>query len=128
VLRGKDGSLPDLVHTHPNETIAEAVAIRREYGVSQMPVVNAEPPIMAAEAAGAVGERDLMERIFAGDAKLADTVEMQLGKPLPNIGASEPISEAVAELENADAVLVHEDGMPVGILTRHDLLGHLGTS
>jgi len=128
VLRGKDGSLPDLVHTHPNETIAEAVAILREYGVSQMPVVNAEPPIMAAEVAGAVGERDLMERIFAGDAKLADTVEMHLGKPLPNIGASEPISEAVAELENADAVLVHEDGMPVGILTRHDLLGHLGTS
>ena len=26
VLRGKDGRLPDLVHTHPSETIAEAVA------------------------------------------------------------------------------------------------------
>ena len=128
VLRGKDGSLPDLVHTHPNETIAEAVAILREYGVSQMPVVNAEPPIMAAEVVGAVSERDLMERIYSGHATLADTVEMHLGKPLPNIGAGVPISDAVSELENADAVLVHEDGMPVGILTRHDLLGHLGTS
>ncbi|MGH3454355.1 MAG: cystathionine beta-synthase, partial [Nocardioidaceae bacterium] len=48
VLRGKSGELPDLVHTHPNETIAEAVAILREYGVSQMPVVRAEPPVMAA--------------------------------------------------------------------------------
>ena len=60
VLRGKDGRLPDLVHTHPNETIAEAVQILREYGVSQMPVVLAEPPVMAAEVAGSVSERDLL--------------------------------------------------------------------
>ncbi len=44
VLRGKSGQLPDLVHTHPGETIAEAVHILQEYGVSQMPVVRAEPP------------------------------------------------------------------------------------
>src|SRR6476661_6880115 len=30
VLRGKSGRLPDLVHTHPAETIAEAVAILQE--------------------------------------------------------------------------------------------------
>ncbi|MDN5746106.1 MAG: CBS domain-containing protein, partial [Nocardioidaceae bacterium] len=29
---------------------------------------------------------------------------------------------AVPLLEGADAVLVHEDGKPVGVLTRHDLL------
>ena len=44
MLREKSGDLPSLVHTHPNETVAEAVAIMREYGVSQMPVVRAEPP------------------------------------------------------------------------------------
>lgn len=80
---------------------------------------------MAAEVAGSVSERALMERIFAGDANLADTVEMHLGPPLPGIGAGEPIGNAVAALENADAVLVHEDGMPVGVLTRHDLLGFI---
>src|SRR4051812_25700907 len=37
VLRGKDGRLPDLVHTHPNETIAEAGAILREDPGAQMP-------------------------------------------------------------------------------------------
>src|SRR6266542_163744 len=56
ILARKDGSMPPLVHTHPHETIAEAVAILREYGVSQMPVVRAEPPVMAAEVAGAVSE------------------------------------------------------------------------
>ena len=66
VLRGKSGRLPDLVHTHPGETIAEAVQILQEYGVSQMPVVRAEPPIVAAEVAGSVSERTLLDALFAG--------------------------------------------------------------
>src|ERR1700689_4830918 len=47
VLRRKSGALPDLVHTHPSETVRDAIGILREYGVSQMPVVGAEPPVMA---------------------------------------------------------------------------------
>nr|MDT0526564.1 pyridoxal-phosphate dependent enzyme [Streptomyces sp. DSM 41633] len=43
VLRGKSGALPDLVHTHPSETVRDAIGILREYGVSQMPLVGAEP-------------------------------------------------------------------------------------
>src|SRR5947199_1917930 len=43
VLRRKDGSIPALVHAHPNETVADAVHYLREFGVSQMPVVRAEP-------------------------------------------------------------------------------------
>ncbi len=66
VLRGKDGRLPDLVHTHPGETIAEAVAILQEYAVSQMPVVRAEPPIVAAEVVGSVSERTLLDPLFTG--------------------------------------------------------------
>src|SRR5215207_1392887 len=68
ILRGKSGQLPDLVHTHPNETIAEAVHILEEYAVSQMPVVRAEPPIVAAEVAGSVSERALLDALFAGTA------------------------------------------------------------
>ena len=33
VLRGKSGALPDLVHTHPSETVRDAIGILREYGV-----------------------------------------------------------------------------------------------
>jgi cystathionine beta-synthase len=125
VLRGKDGRLPDLVHTHPNETIAEAVAILQEYGVSQMPVVRAEPPIVAAEVAGSVSERTMLDALFAGTARLTDPVEQHMSKPLPTIGSSEPATEAVKTLEQADAVLVHEEGKPVGVLTRQDLLAFL---
>jgi cystathionine beta-synthase len=125
VLRGKDGRLPDLVHTHPTETIAEAVHILREYGVSQMPVVRAEPPIVAAEVAGSVSERTLLDALFAGTAKLTDPVEDHMSPALPTVGSTESARDAVALLEDADAVLVQEDGKPVGVLTRQDLLAFL---
>jgi cystathionine beta-synthase len=123
VLRGKSGTLPALVHTHPGETVAEAIHILREYGVSQMPVVRAEPPIVAAEVAGSVSERTLLDALFTGVARLTDRVEQHMSAALPTIGTSEPADAAVALLKDSDAALVHEDGKPVGVLTRQDLLG-----
>ncbi|MEC8504011.1 MAG: cystathionine beta-synthase, partial [Actinomycetota bacterium] len=73
VLHGKSEDLPPLVHTHPTESVADAIAILREYGVSQVPVVRAEPPVMAAEVVGSVVERDLLDALFSGAAKLSDT-------------------------------------------------------
>ncbi|MBS43434.1 MAG: cystathionine beta-synthase [Nocardioides sp.] len=125
VLRGKSGELPALVHTHPHETVADAVAILREYGVSQMPVVRAEPPVVAAEVAGSVSDRALLDALYAGTAQLTDAVEQHMSAALPTVGAAEEASAAVTLLETADAVLVHEDGKPVGVLTRQDMLGHL---
>jgi cystathionine beta-synthase len=125
VLRGKSGQLPDLVHTHPGETIAEAVEILQEYGVSQMPVVRAEPPIVAAEVAGSVSERTLLDALFTGQAKLSDQVEQHMSPPLPVIGSTEAARDAVSLLENADALLVQEDGKPVGVVTRQDLLAYI---
>jgi cystathionine beta-synthase len=125
VLRGKSGQIPDLVHTHPSETIAQAVHILQEYGVSQMPVVRAEPPIVAAEVAGSVSERRLLDALYSSNARLADAVEKHMDEPLPTIGSNEPVSEAVTRLQGADALLVQEDGKPVGVVTRQDLLAYL---
>jgi cystathionine beta-synthase len=125
VLRRKDGTLPDLVHTHPAETVGAAVAILREFDVSQIPVVNAEPPVMAAEVAGAVIERDLLEALFTGKAQLSDRVEAHMSPPLPTIGAGEPVSVAMSALSGADGALVLMDGKPAGVVTRHDVLGFL---
>ncbi|RDI30939.1 cystathionine beta-synthase [Lentzea flaviverrucosa] len=125
VLRRKGGMLPDLVHAHPNETVGDAVAILREFGVSQMPVVNAEPPIMAAEVAGAVNERDLLDALFTGKAQLSDRLDKHMSPPLPTLGAGEPVGIAMNALSNADAALVLEDGKPAGVVTRQDILGFL---
>mgnify|MGYP002631118237 FL=1 len=125
VLRGKSGALPDLVHTHPSETVRDAIGILREYGVSQMPVVGAEPPVMAGEVAGSVSERELLSAVFEGRAQLADAVALHMSPPLPLIGAGEQASVAAKALRDVDAVMVVEEGKPAGVITRHDLLGYL---
>src|SRR6188508_2665056 len=126
VLHAKKGDIPALVHTHPSETIADAVQILQEYGVSQMPVVLAEPPIMAAEVAGSVSERRLLDALYGGEARLADQVQLHMDEPLTTVGAGIGVAEAVAALRDADALLVQEDGRPVGVLTRQDLLSFVG--
>ncbi|MGH4024717.1 MAG: cystathionine beta-synthase [Pseudonocardiaceae bacterium] len=125
VLKRKVGSLPQFVHTHPNETIAEAVTILREFGVSQLPVVSAEPPVMAAEVIGAVNERTLLQALFAGEAELADRIEGHMSPPLPTIGGGEQIGSVMHALADADAALVLIDGKPAGVVTRQDVLGFL---
>ncbi len=125
VLRGKSGALPDLVHTHPSETVRDAIEIMQEYGVSQMPVVGAEPPVMAGEVQGSVSERDLLSAVFEGRATLADPVANHMSPAFPLIGAGEPVSAATKALGETDALMVVDDGKPVGVVTRHDLLGFL---
>jgi cystathionine beta-synthase len=97
--------------------------ILREYGVSQMPVVKAEPPVMLGEVAGSVSERELLEEVFSGRAALADPVERHMAAPLPLIGAGEPVDAVWKALHDVDAIMVVDDGRPVGVITRHDLLG-----
>jgi cystathionine beta-synthase len=125
VLRSKSGDTPSLVHSHPNETVREAIDILREYGVSQMPIVRAEPPVTAGEVVGSVSEKELLDKLFTGQASLADALEPHMAPPLPIIGSGEPVTAAVAALGDADALLVHVDGKPSGVITRQDLLGHL---
>ncbi len=125
VLADKSGQLPALVHTHPNETVRDAIEILHEYGVSQMPVVGAEPPVMIGEVAGSVSERALLDAVFSGAAELSDRVDRHMSDRLPLIGAGESVEAARAALQQADALMVVDDGNPVGVLTRHDLLGFL---
>jgi cystathionine beta-synthase len=128
VLRRKSGETPSLIHAHLNETVREAIDILREYGVSQMPVVKAEPPVTAGEVLGSVSERVLLDALFAGKVSLADPVEPHMSAALPIIGSGEPVSAAIDALGAADALLVHIDGKPAGVITRQDVLGHLAGS
>ncbi|WP_066296126.1 cystathionine beta-synthase [Arthrobacter luteolus] len=125
VLATKSGALPDLVHTHPGETVLDAIGILNEYGVSYLPVLSQEPPVVLGEVAGSVDERSLTEKLFRGEAKPTDPVSAHLGEKLPLIGAGESVAAARERLQENDALMVTQDGAPVGILTRHDLLSYL---
>jgi cystathionine beta-synthase len=118
-------SLPPLVHVHPEETVREAIAILREYGVSQVPVVKAEPPLALAEVVGTVTEFDLLTRLVAAPESFDARVDDVMTPPLPMVGTGEAIEAASARLAEHSAVLVVDGGHPTGIITRSDLLDFL---
>jgi cystathionine beta-synthase len=126
MLEAKGGKMPELVHVHPTETVREAIDVLREFGVSQLPVLKAEPPVVTGEVAGSISEKELLDALFTGQAHLHDMVERHMAPPLPMIGGGQPVTEAVALLEKSDAALVLVDGKPRGVITRQDLLAHLG--
>jgi cystathionine beta-synthase len=125
VLRAKAGDMPQLVHTHPSETVRDAIGILHEYSVSQMPVVVAEPPVKIGEVAGAVTERELLDAVFSGKANLADRVGDHMEQRFPLVGVGEGLDAVREALTHSDALLVVDGGNPAGVLTRHDLLGYL---
>jgi cystathionine beta-synthase len=127
VLAGKGARMPEMIHVHPTETVRDAIDLMREYGVSQLPVLKAEPPVVTGEIAGSLAERDLLDALFTGQAHLHDMVERHMGPPLPMVGGGQPVAEAVALLEKTDAAIVLVDGKPRGVITRQDLLAYLGS-
>ncbi|HET9443238.1 MAG TPA: pyridoxal-phosphate dependent enzyme, partial [Acidimicrobiales bacterium] len=127
VVERRSADLPQLVHVHPHETVREVIGIMREYEVSQVPVVSAEPPLAFAEVVGSVSERELMEAAFDDPGVLDKEVASVMGRPLPTVGTGEPVDLAVSRLEGVGAVVVVDAGHPVGILTRSDLLDFLAS-
>ncbi len=125
VLDAKAGSLPTMVHIHPDETLRDVIGLMNEYGVNRVPVLSTEPPVMMGEVLGSVDERALTGKLFRGEANLTDTVSEHMGERLAIIGARESVTAAREKLQDADTLMVTSDGAPVGILTRHDLLSYM---
>jgi len=126
LLRTKDGgALPELVSVQPHHTVRDAIGRMRDYGVSQLLVLSAPPPVVLGEVLGVVDERRALEHLFTDSGSLADPVTRVLGPVLPLIGAYEPVATARAALGPSDALLVTDGGKPVGVVTRSDLLTFL---
>ncbi len=92
-----------------------------------MPVVKAEPPVMAAEVVGSIVERELLHALWSGRASAEDPIEKHMSPPLPQVGAGESVASLMSTLEGADAAVVLDEGFPVGVVTRTDLLGYLSS-
>jgi cystathionine beta-synthase len=128
VLARKQPGMPEFVHAHPEETVAAAIDLLREYNVSQLPVMKEEPPVMVAEVVGSIVERDLLDALVSGRARPQDALESHMSAPLPMVGSGEPLTQALGSLERAGAALVLVDGKPAGMITPQDVLGFLASS
>ena len=54
---------------------------------------------------------------------LSDSVSSAMEDAMPLVGDQERATEAIRQLESVDSLMVLADGVPVGVVTRQDLLG-----
>ena len=125
VLQRKGDAIPALAHARSSDTVRDAIDIMTNYGISQLPVLSAEPPVVMGEVVGAIEERSLLEQVLGGAAKLTDPVGDHLGAALGLIGANQSVDEARAALAGTNALLVTSGGKPIGIISRQDVLRYL---
>lgn len=128
VLRGKPTQLPALVHVHPSETVAQAIAVLREYDVSQMPVFRegVHDEATTADVIGSIRENALLDAALSDAAVMQQPLGEVMQAPLPTIRPGAEVAEVSASLSSATpAVVVVDDDRPVGVLTRADILAFL---
>ncbi len=120
LLRRK-AATPALVAAEPTTVVREAIARLHAHGVSQLPVLR------GSENLGTVSEEEVLRRSLDDATVLDRAVVHVLGPPLPEVGSDAALGELLRALREQRAVLVRDrgSGAPVGVLTRHDVVGIL---
>ncbi|MGH3100814.1 MAG: CBS domain-containing protein, partial [Thermoleophilia bacterium] len=125
VLREKTaaGEIPPVVTVQTHQQVKDAISLLHEHRVSQLPVVSGTD---ITAVVGSVGERGLLKRAIDNPGLMNSDIVGVMEPPFPAVATGDPVREAV-ELLSGDrqALTVTEDGRPVGIVTRADLLESL---
>src|SRR3954464_594478 len=122
VLRAKQdaGEIPPLVSVRTHDKVRDAVALLHEHRVSQLPVVSSHDPQAIV---GSIGERGLLKHAAEDPSILGSEIVDVMEAPFPAVGVADDVRDAVELLTGErQALMVTDDGRPIGIVTRADLL------
>ncbi|HEY8648635.1 MAG TPA: cystathionine beta-synthase [Candidatus Limnocylindria bacterium] len=123
VMRDREGGTPQLVTVSRADTVRSAIDTMQRYGISQIPVVANGTAASVDDIVGSVQERTMLDRVFREPALVDATVERVMEAPFPVVRSDEDIERLYAELAGGvPALLAVEDGRPVSVITKADLL------
>jgi cystathionine beta-synthase len=129
LLRSKrieETEVPALVTIEAHQKVGEAIDVMQRYSISQLPVVRNGDLSSLADVIGSLQDRDLLDRVFKNPDALHEDVAAAMQPPLAAVDASQTLDEVFSTLTGrTNAVVVAQDGKPVGVLTRSDLLEFL---
>src|SRR5919109_2657408 len=128
VLRDKTaaGEIPPFVTVQTHQKVKDAISLLHEHRVSQLPVVSGSDPTTVV---GSVGERGLLKKAMDSPGLMSTEIVGVMEAPFPAVSTTDPVREAVELLSGErQALTVTENGKPVGIVTRADLLESLVSS
>lgn len=116
VLPSKAG-IPALVSVAPDSVLGDALDLMHRYNISQVPVLD------ATRAVGSIEETRLMTLIHDGVDPWKQPVSAVMGPALPEVDAGTEVTDLYRLLlGSGGAVLVAEQGAPIAVLTRMDLI------
>ena len=122
-MKAAAGEIPPFVVVQTHQRVRDAISLLHEHRVSQLPVVSGSDPHTVV---GSVGERGLLRRAMDNPQLMSAEIVDVMESPFPAVATSDPVREAVELLSGeGQALTVTEDGRPVGIVTRADLLESL---
>jgi cystathionine beta-synthase len=122
VLRGKT-PLPPMITVKPDDTVRTALDLLRKYEISQLPVMN------GIDIVGSVNDVGVMQAVFDQSDILHKPVSEVMGRPFPSLEQHEEIDRAYKLLTLANpAVVITDDGEPIGVLARQDIISFLSSS
>jgi cystathionine beta-synthase len=112
-------SLPPLVSVSPRDKLVRVVLLFQEFNISQLPVVD------DGEIVGSLNEASLMQLLHEGVDFDDQEVGAVMGKPLPSLDGETDVVEAYRVLlSGATGIVVKRDGVPLGLITRADLVAY----
>jgi cystathionine beta-synthase len=118
--------VPALITIAAHQKVGEAIDVMQRYSISQLPVVRDGEVQSLADVIGSLQDRDLLDRVFKNADALHEDVASAMQPPLAAIEADQTLDEVFATLTGrTNAVVVANQGKPVGVLTRSDLLEYL---
>jgi cystathionine beta-synthase len=120
ILKSKRRRLPELLSVELTSSVREAIETMKQSGVSQLPVFDKENLV------GSLSESALFQKTMETPEVRELTVGALLEPPFPTVGADEDVYEVVKLLKSSPAVLVRDGGKYQGIVTRFDVVEHLG--
>jgi cystathionine beta-synthase len=117
IARKKD--LPPMISVHSRDILSKAVKVMHEYSISQLPVID------HGKVVGSLNEASLMKLLHDGVEFTKQEIFSVMGKPLPALDEEVDVSEAYRLLlSGTTGIVVTRDEVPIGVITRTDLINH----
>jgi cystathionine beta-synthase len=116
-------SLPAFIGVHARDSVRAAIDTMQNYGISQLPVLEADGEVDSRRMVGSIQERTLLDRIYRDPSLVDSAVGAAMDPPFPTIPRTAEIDDAFdALLGGAPALVVVDRDRPIGMLTKLDLL------
>jgi cystathionine beta-synthase len=105
-----------LISVKPTDTVADALELMDELGLTQIPVLD------EGQAVGALRENRVLAKVVRDRELLSTPVSEVMESSFPTVDVDASSNEVTRRLQSSPAVLVEEYGRIIGIITRHDVL------